>query len=148
MKFNWGTGIVIGMLCFMIFILQYVIRVQTDSKFDNELVTEQYYEKEIEVDDNYQKEKNLNELGNKFNVSAVSEGIVIQFPEDFDYHNIQGNISLYRPSDQKMDADITIELSSSAMLIPKNALADGRWDIIVNWQYQGKAYYKKESIFL
>src|SRR5690606_39316154 len=103
---------------------------------------------EIEVNDNYQKEKNLHELGNKFNVSAFSEGIFIQFPEDFDYRNIQGNISLYRPSDQKMDTNISIELSSSAMLIPKNALADGRWDIIVNWQYQGKAYYKKESIFL
>lgn len=146
MKFNWGTGIVIGMLCFMIFILQYVIRVQTDSKFDNELVTEQYYEKEIEVDDNYQKEKNLNELGDKFNVSAVSEGIVIQFPEDFDYHNIQGNISLYRPSDQKMDTNISIELSSSAMLIPKNALADGRWDIIIDWQYKGNQYYTKQSL--
>ena len=146
MKFNWGTGIVIGMLCFMIFILQYVIRVQTDSKFDNELVTEQYYEKEIEVDDNYQKEKNLNELGNKFNVSAVSEGIFIQFPEDFDYHNIQGNISLYRPSDQKMDTNISIELSSSAMLIPKNALADGRWDIIIDWQYKGNQYYTKQSL--
>lgn len=148
MKFNWGTGLVIAIVAFMAFILQYVIRVQTDNKFENELVTESYYEKELEVDDNYQKEKNLNELGDKFNVSAASEGIFIQFPEDFDYHNIQGNISLYRPSDQKMDADITIELSSSAMLIPKNALADGRWDIIVNWQYQGKAYYKKESIFL
>lgn len=146
MKFNWGTGIVIGMLCFMIFILQYVIRVQTDSKFDNELVTEQYYEKEIEVDDNYQKEKNLNELGNKFYVSATSEGIFIQFPEDFDYHNIQGNISLYRPSDQKMDTNISIELSSSAMLIPKNALADGRWDIIIDWQYKGNQYYTKQSL--
>lgn len=148
MKINWGTGIVIGMLCFMAFILQYVIRVQTDSKYENELVTEQYYEKEIEMDGNYQKAENLNDLGNKFQILTTSEGILVQFPEDFDYHNIQGNISLYRPSDQKMDTNISIELSSSAMLIPKNALADGRWDIIVDWQYNQQQYYKKESIIL
>ncbi len=45
MKFNWGTGIVIGIAAFMIFILQYVIRVQLDARYDNELVTEQYYQK-------------------------------------------------------------------------------------------------------
>jgi len=145
MKFNWGTGIVIGMLCFMAFILQYVIRVQTDSKYENELVTEQYYEKEIEMDGNYHKAENLNDLGDKFHISSTSEGVVVQFPEDFDYHNIHGNISLYRPSDQKMDTNISIELSSSAMLIPKNALADGRWDIIVDWQYKENQYYKKQS---
>ena len=39
MKWNWGTGLVIGMAAFMIFILQYVIRVQIDDKYDNELVT-------------------------------------------------------------------------------------------------------------
>ena len=32
MKFNWGTGIVIGIAAFMIFILQYVIRVQLDAR--------------------------------------------------------------------------------------------------------------------
>lgn len=148
MKFNWGTGLVIAIVAFMAFILQYVIRVQTDNKFENELVTESYYEKELEVNTNTRHHDNLQELGNQFSIKVVNDGVVVQFPKNFDYKNITGKVSLYRPSDQKMDADITIELSSSAMLIPKNALADGRWDIIVNWQYQGKAYYKKESIFL
>ena len=49
MKFNWGTGIVIGIIAFMVFILQYVIRVQLDARYDNELVTEQYYQKETEI---------------------------------------------------------------------------------------------------
>lgn len=148
MKFNWGTGIVIGILAFMAFILQYVIRVQTDDKYNNELVTESYYEKELEVNDNYRNNENLKELGDDFNIQVVEEGIAVQFPEDFNYQNIEGTISLYRPSDQNLDADISIELSSSAMLIPKNALADGRWDIIVNWQYKENHYYKKQALFL
>lgn len=147
MKFNWGTGIVIGILAFMAFILQYVIRVQTDDKYNNELVTESYYEKELEVNANHQNNENLKELGENFSIYAIDEGVVVQFPEDFDFHEIEGTISLYRPSDQNLDADISIELSSSAMLIPKNALADGRWDIIANWHYKDTHYYKKQPIF-
>lgn len=146
MKFNWGTGIVIGILAFMAFILQYVIRVQTDDKYNNELVTESYYEKELEVNANYQNNENLKELGENFSIYAIDEGVVVQFPEDFDFQQIEGTISLYRPSDQNLDADISIELSSSAMLIPKNALADGRWDIIANWHYKDTHYYKKQPI--
>lgn len=148
MKFNWGTGIIIAIIAFMTFILQYVIRVQVDAKYENELVTESYYEKELEVNDNYRNNENLKELGDDFNIQVVEEGIAVQFPEDFNYQNIEGTISLYRPSDQNLDADISIELSSSAMLIPKNALADGRWDIIVNWQYKENHYYKKQALFL
>ncbi|HLW61968.1 MAG TPA: FixH family protein [Flavobacterium sp.] len=148
MKFNWGTGIIIAIIAFMTFILQYVIRVQVDAKYNNELVTESYYEKELEVNDNYRNNENLKELGDDFNIQVVDEGIAVQFPEDFNYQNIEGTISLYRPSDQNLDADISIELSSSAMLIPKNALADGRWDIIVNWQYKENHYYKKQALFL
>lgn len=148
MKFNWGTGIIIAIIAFMTFILQYVIRVQVDAKYENELVTESYYEKELEVNDNYRNNENLKELGDDFNIQVVEEGIAVQFPEDFNYQNIKGTISLYRPSDQNLDADISIELSSSAMLIPKNALADGRWDIIVNWQYKENHYYKKQALFL
>lgn len=147
MKFNWGTGIVIGILAFMAFILQYVIRVQTDDKYNNELVTESYYEKELEVNANHQNNENLKELGENFSIYAIDEGVVVQFPEDFDFQQIEGTISLYRPSDQNLDADISIELSSSAMLIPKNALADGRWDIIANWHYKDTHYYKKQPIF-
>ena len=147
MKFNWGTGIIIAIIAFMTFILQYVIRVQVDAKYENELVTESYYEKELEVNDNYRNNENLKELGDDFNIQVVEEGIAVQFPEDFNYQNIEGTISLYRPSDQNLDADISIELSSSAMLIPKNALADGRWDIIANWHYKDTHYYKKQPIF-
>ena len=46
MKINWGTGIVIAFALFMSFILYFVFKVQSDSKYDNELVTEDYYKKE------------------------------------------------------------------------------------------------------
>ncbi|MFM2010754.1 MAG: hypothetical protein RLZZ479_1145, partial [Bacteroidota bacterium] len=42
-KFNWGTGIVIAFALFMTFILYFVVEVQSNSKYDNDLVVEEYY---------------------------------------------------------------------------------------------------------
>jgi hypothetical protein len=36
MKINWGTGIAIAIALFMAFILYFVIKVQSNSKYDNE----------------------------------------------------------------------------------------------------------------
>ena len=46
MKINWGTGIVIAIVLFMGFILFFVLSVQANHKYDNELVVEEYYKQE------------------------------------------------------------------------------------------------------
>lgn len=148
MKFNWGTGIAIGIGIFMIFILQYVIRVQIDSKYDNELVTEDYYQKEVNVDSDYNKQANARKLANPLQISETGEGITIRFPNDFDFKQISGTIFLYRPSNQKLDFEIPISLSSSNLLIPKQSLVDGRWNISIDWKYQGEVYLNKKNITL
>lgn len=148
MKFNWGTGIAIGIGIFMIFILQYVIRVQIDSKYDNELVTEDYYQKEVNVDSDYNKQANARKLANPLQILETGEGITIRFPSDFDFKQISGTIFLYRPSNQKLDFEIPISLSSSNLLIPKQSLVDGRWNISIDWKYQGEVYLNKKNITL
>ncbi|MDN3707867.1 FixH family protein [Myroides ceti] len=148
MKFNWGTAIVICFILFMGFILQYVFKVQFNSRYDNELVTEDYYQQEIEVDGEFERETNGNILGSTFVISSNEEGIIVSFPQDFDYHKIKGNISLYRPSNQKLDQTLPLKLSSTHLLIPKNQLEDGRWDITIDWEYEGKGYLKKQSVNL
>lgn|SRR5690554_103836 len=148
MKFNWGTGIVIGIVCFMVFILQYVIRVQTDVRYDNELVTENYYQKEIEINENRSKQENAIELGEALKILTTSQGIEVYFPETFDQNEIKGTISLYRPSNQALDHILPLKLSSNYLLIPKSSLVDGRWDITLDFQYQGKAYQKQQTLML
>ncbi|KZE76570.1 cytochrome C oxidase Cbb3 [Myroides marinus] len=147
MKFNFGTGIVIAMGLFMVFILQYVIRVQMDKKFDNELVTENYYQQEIEVDGRHDREVAALKLDKKLTIETTKSGdISIVFPSDFDAKNITGKIFLYRPSNQRLDFDMPISLSSSNLLIPNNTLVDGRWDISVEWSYDGADYRNKQSL--
>jgi len=147
MKINWGTGIVIAFALFMSFILYFVFKVQSDSKYDNELVTEEYYKKEIRVESDIQNIENANNLKVKVAIKNTEQGILVTFPNDLDFKKIKGIVSLYRPSNQKLDFDIPISLSNSDLLIPKKNLVGGLWDITVEWNYEGKTYLNKEEVY-
>lgn len=147
MKINWGTGIVIAFGLFITFILYFVFKVQTNSSYDNELVTEDYYKKEQQVQGDIEKQQTANKLEHKVVVTKTQEGLSVSFPEEFDFKNIKGKVSLYRPSSQKLDFEMPISLSSSHLLIPKSNLVSGLWDISIDWEYNNVSYLNKESIY-
>ncbi len=145
---NWGKGIVIAFALFITFILYFVFKVQSDTDYDHEMVTEDYYRKEVGYQAQLDKSQNAFDLKEKVTVAIKSEGLLISFPTEFDFTKIEGKVSLYRPSSQKLDFEIPISLSSSNLLIPKTKLAGGRWDISIDWSYQGKGYLNKEKVNL
>ena len=147
MKINWGKGIVIAFVLFMSFILYFVIKVQSDHKYDNELVTQEYYKKEKLVQDNIESIQNTNSLEGKVTITKSEEGLLVRFPSTLDPKLIKGKVSLYRPSNQKLDFETLISLSGSDLLIPKNNLVGGLWGITVSWEYEGKTYLNKEEIY-
>ena len=148
MKINWGTSIVIAFALFISFILYFVLKVQSDSTYDNELVVEKYYQKELLVNGRIEREENARNLSEQVTITSDESSIIIKFPKSFDYSKIKGKVSLYRPSSQKLDFETPVSLSSPHLLIPKSKLADGRWDISVDWNYEGMTYLNRETLFL
>lgn len=148
MKINWGKGIVIAFTLFIGFILYFVFKVQTNSKYDNELVVDKYYQKELLLNGQMEREQNANNLAQPVAITTDEKSVIIDFPEVFEYSKIKGKVSLYRPSSQKLDFETNISLSNPHLLIPKSNLADGRWDISIEWSYEGKEYLNKETLFL
>lgn len=148
MKFNWGTGIVIAFALFITFILYFVFKVQSGSQYDHEMVTEEYYKKEMVFQEQLDKSQRAYDLKEKLAITTSSDGIVIDFPKSFDITKIKGKVFLYRPSNQKLDFEIPISLSSSNLLIPKTSLVDGHWEITIDWEYEGKGYLNKQQINL
>ncbi len=148
MKINWGTGIVIAFVCFMAFILYFVIKVQTDHKYDNDLVVEDYYKHDAAFGSEMDKVQKAYDLNKRVTIKASNEQVTIQFPESFDFKKINGKVSFYRPSNKKLDFDTPISLSSSSLLIPKTNLVGGLWDISVIWTYEGKEFISKESVYI
>ena len=148
MKINWGTGIFIAFTLFMGFILFFVMKVQTQSKYDNDLVVEEYYKQELKFQHQIDQEQHASDLTHKTTITATHKGVEINFPENFDARNITGKVSLYRPSDKRSDFDTAISISESHLLIPKKDLSDGRWDITIEWNYAGVDYRDKKALYL
>ena len=146
MKINWGTGIIIAFILFISFIMYFVINMNLNKKYDHDLVTEDYYGEELLHQNEIDKVDNAKELKENVSWKKTDDGILISFPKDLDYTNITGNVILYRPSNKKVDFEIPISLSDHYLLIPKTSLLNGRWNIKVDWKYDGKSYLYKESI--
>lgn len=148
MKINWGTGLAIAIAMFMSFILYFVIKVQSNSKYDNELVVEEYYKHDARFQEEMDRVQNAQDLKQKPVISYTNDGITIVFPELFTSNKITGTVSLYRPSNKKLDFDTPISISNLTLLIPKSKLVGGQWDINMEWQYDGKKYLIKEPIYI
>ena len=148
MKINWGTSIVIAFVLFASFISFFIIKVETQSKYDNDLVVEEYYKHDAKFGEEMVRVQNAEDLKSKPIITSALGEITIVFPNLYIPKNIKGKVSLYRPSNKKLDFEIPISLSNSTLLIPKSNLVGGRWDINMEWQYEGKSYLTKETVYI
>ncbi|MBG7613434.1 FixH family protein [Polaribacter sp. BAL334] len=146
MKFNWGTGIVLAFIGFIGFILYFVISMSVNEKYSHDLVTEKYYQKELEFQDRIEATKNAQEFEDVMKVISYDEGLFIFFPSNIDYNKIKGKVFLYRPSNKQLDFEMPISISDNYLLVPENRLVDGRWNITVEWEYKNKKYLHEQEL--
>ncbi|MCW9038171.1 FixH family protein [Altibacter sp.] len=146
MKINWGTGLAIGMVLFIGFIMFMVITMSTDDRYDYDLVTEEYYKKELAYQQEIDAESNLKDFSKAILGRKVAEGWQLTFPEEIDVTKLQGKVFLYRPSNKQLDFDLPIEVSGYNLLIPDERLLDGRWNITMALRYNDKDYLYKAEI--
>ncbi len=146
MKINWGTAIVIAFISFISFIMYFVISMSTNTKYDHDLVAEDYYQQELKYQADIDKEENGKSLFENVIYEKTSKGIVLKFPKTIQEDLITGKVFLYRPSNKQLDFEIPISLSNHNLLIPDKSLLDGRWNIKVYWSYNDEDYLFKTDI--
>ena len=84
MRIHWGVGIVIAFIAFIGFILFFVIRMSTDTNYRHDLVTTDYYSKELTYQQHIDAAKNVQKLKEKIQIERVNDGITIYFPSNLD----------------------------------------------------------------
>lgn len=146
-KINWGTGIVIAMVAFMVFILSFVYKSIAIEKYGHELVSEDYYKDELYYQQEIDKLNNANKLVQNITLNNSAKGITIKFPGDKDFEKIKGTIFFQRLSNEKLDFEQEINLESNSVLIPDNILVSGKWIIRIDWTFEKETYLFKESWF-
>lgn len=136
----------LAFIAFIAFIMYFVVLSFRDPASNHDLVTEDYYQKELKYQEDLDAAKNLEEAGGGMRIEVLEEGIIIRFPEYMEPGEIDGTVSLYRPSNKRLDFKTPIQLSERQLLIPRSSLLDGRWDLRVDWEYQGKPYLFQQKL--
>ncbi|MEI6684391.1 MAG: FixH family protein [Bacteroidota bacterium] len=146
MKWNWGTGIFIFIVFFLLACFTFLFYA-AHQKFS--LVEEDYYPKELRHEEKLVKMRNANALGMPLQVSLGKSDLMIRFPADLHGMALTGNINVYRPSDEKLDVVVPVAADTSLVqLIPLSKLSKGRYVVKVEWTARGKTYYKEQDVFI
>ena len=148
MKLNWGSYIVIAFALFMAFILYFVVKVQVNRDYDNELVIDEYYKHDAHFGDEMTKLQNAESLQTKPVIGTEAEGVKITFPNEIDPKLVSGTLSFYRPSSKKLDFSHPLKLIGNSMIIAQKDLAGGRWDVTLYWKYNNREYLLKKQLYL
>jgi len=146
-KINWGTAMVIAMVLFMAFILQFVYRSIAVDKYEHHLVSEDYYKDELYYQQEIDKMNNASKLTQNVKVDRVDEGMLVSFPDEMNFTKITGIVYFQRPSDERLDFKKEISLSDHIMLIKDDKLINGKWKVKIDWKYGNDEYLFKEAIF-
>jgi hypothetical protein len=137
---NWGKGIVLGLLAFVIFITAMGIKMfaQPDD------VDHQYYEKGLAFDTDYNREKQV-----------VTDKLqpTIWFDDDIMHVKfvkpLQCKITLMRPSDRHMDKTLNMASNTENEIdIPTMQLSKGPWQLTFEWTDQHKKYLYNQEVMV
>ena len=145
-KLNWGWSMLLVYLIFMSVFLFYFWKSFKELE-SNELVTEDYYEKELVYGKVLAKKHNADTMRIQVQIIPDADGLRIQFPPYIE--KIEGKIILYKPDNSKLDREINIELNPDfTQKIPKNQLIPGRWDVKVDWKTNEVPYFIEKKLTL
>ncbi|MEQ8473239.1 MAG: FixH family protein [Marinoscillum sp.] len=144
MKWNWGKGIVLAFSLFCGFVVTIVVLAFQE---DFDLVSETYYQDELNFQDQIDSRRNLTEIGESVKLTQTSEQVVLSFPETF--NTAQGEVNFYHPSRSIFDKKYTLNLDETRQQsVAKSDLVKGRYKVQFNWLSDGVSYYQESEIFL
>ncbi len=143
-RINWGTGIVIGIIAFVVISITMTVIFMTQ---DVSLVSDNYYEKSLSYQNEIDKQSRTNSLDEQVKINFNGDIINILFPVEYLNENISGEIYFYRPSDSKLDFKMPLDLSEEGnqMILVKD-FEKGFWRVKLNWTMDGNGYYNERAI--
>jgi len=141
---NWGYKIAIGFTVFCLATIGVTVYFMMQ-KVD--VVTDNYYEKELKYQDQIDKVTRTRALKESVDITNTGKELIIKFPNVPDKNQNKDFISLYRPSDNTKDVKIPVLTDTSRIqIVNVERIARGYWKVQVNWTSRGSEYYY-ESVF-
>lgn len=146
-KFNWGTGIFIFIIIFVVTMLGVVY---LSFQQDNDLVDESYYPKGMEYQQEINSRDRALELSSFFAAEQVNDEVIVTYPTEFKEMNFEkGEIYFYRPSAQKFDVKKKMKPGPDLkQAFPLSGFHSGKYIVKYSWIMGGETYYDEKIIII
>jgi hypothetical protein len=145
MKISWGHKILFTYLAFVVGIMSLVYLTSLQSR---DLVAENYYAEELAYQKIIDQSANTASLSQNIQVEQLSDKIIIHLPGELQDKKSAGKWSLYFAADSKKDINGNFETKTGKTSILLPAKASGLYNMILQWETNGKDYYFEKTIFL
>lgn len=142
MKFNWGHGLTIAIICFMVFIVTLVYKT-----FDKnaDLVRDDYYEQEVMFEVNKQSKENYNLSSYQVQITQEEIGVIISFPDSLKIN--KGEVKFYRADDKSLDKKYDLKLSDkNQQILSYSDFRVGKYEVNIEWNDEVKTYIYQTDI--
>ena len=148
-KWNWGTGIVLLFVVFFIITLSMVF-IAFRQRVD--LVDENYYEKELQFQQQIDKQKNMLNLKLQPSYTAAGTTLFVTIPQNETGRVIGGKVLFYRPADSRSDFTIPLSVDTSGIFTyDLKGKPSGIWKVVLDFQAAKKtemAFYSEKEFIL
>lgn len=142
---NWGYKILFVYTAFVVGILFMVFK-SSSQKFD--LVTPDYYAKELKYQDKINEMNRVSALSEPVTCTVKGDSLFIQFPKDFAGRQLSGEAVLYRPSDENKDIKKEFSIREGQLPVSLSSAKKGLYELHLSWQDGGVTYYFEKKIFI
>lgn len=145
MKFNWGTGILIFLILFLLacgLFIGFAMRQEVS------LVDEDYYEKGVDHSNQMNVEARSAQYLNAFGTQLKNGLLQIDIESSLATKMDSAHFHLYRPSDSHRDIRQSFDASESPLTIPGEELISGRYILKIFWSWEGLNYEIDQTVFI
>jgi hypothetical protein len=142
---SWGYKI---LLVYGVFVAGILFMVVKSSRQKMDLVTTDYYEKELKYQEKIDEFGRANALSAPLRYEVNNDLLKIYFPKDFAGKKVEGIAELYCPSNQDRDVKKTFAIQDTALELAIPAVNRGQYELHITWQVEGVSYYYEKKIFL
>ncbi len=142
---NWGTKI---LMVYVAFVAGIVFMVFKSSTQNTDLVTTDYYAKELKYQDKIDEIARTAALTAPVQYRLENNTMTIIFPKDFTGKKLVGEALLYCPSDKKKDIKQPFTVLDEALKLTVPAGSNGLFELHLSWQDGGVTYYFEKKIFI
>ena len=141
---NWGYKIIV---VYAIFIAGILFMVFKSSSQKMDLVTTDYYAKELKYQQKIDEAKHTDALSEKIHSEIKGNQLLIHFPKDFNGKKIEGDVELYYPADEDKDIKQHFDIVDSPLQMIIPAGTKGLHELHITWNANRVPYYFEQKVF-